>query len=139
MVTIRPFSPNTTPVPSRSAPRLSAVRASCTALMESFTTPSRGTPSARSSGTATWAARQAESAAVKKETVTVGVRVERQLSCPFEHARPPNGRRQASCYSLSAACAQPPTGGQQESNSTASAALHASAVAPASGDLLHPL
>jgi hypothetical protein len=51
---------------------VSAVRASGTVLMLSFTTPSSGTVSADNSGTATWVARQVESAATKKETVTIG-------------------------------------------------------------------
>src|SRR5262245_23358269 len=72
IVSIRPFSSITTPVPSRSAPRVSAVRASGTVLMLSFTTPSKGTVSADNSGTATWVARQVDSAAAKKETVTIG-------------------------------------------------------------------
>src|SRR6185295_1855049 len=71
MVRIRPFSPNTTPVPSRSAPRFSAVRALGTALIESFTTASSGASSARSSGTERWAARQEDNAAAKNETLTV--------------------------------------------------------------------
>src|SRR5262245_41514081 len=71
MVRISPFSPKTIPVPSRSAPRLSAVRAFGTALMLSLTTASSVAVSAWKSETATWAARQVERAAAKKETVTV--------------------------------------------------------------------
>ena len=70
MVRISPLASMTTPLPSRSAPRVSAVRAPGIALMLSLTIASNGSTSPAVPGIGALTARQVDNAAVKNEGVT---------------------------------------------------------------------
>jgi hypothetical protein len=67
MVRINPFSSITMPVPSRSAPSVSTVRASGMALILSLTMASNGSDSSVATGSGAWVARQVDKAALKKD------------------------------------------------------------------------